>query len=159
MKYKALFFGLLTLTFFGGDHVAIASEVETISTTTANPIISWETGDTVNIWFRGTYTGAVDYQNHSLLIGGILVDSVTTRFSSALERNMINFMYSTTSLASSSAEITVTNVTGETSYIIEIISAGGGSSLPLSTDPILAVIAAAALMLYAATYVRRVFFS
>jgi len=29
----------------------------------------------------------------------------------------------------------------------------------LSTDPVLAVIAAAGLMLYAATYVRRVFFS
>jgi len=34
-----------------------------------------------------------------------------------------------------------------------------GSETVISTDPMLVVIAAAALMLYAATYVRRVFFS
>jgi len=34
-----------------------------------------------------------------------------------------------------------------------------GVETVISTDPMLTVIAAAALMLYAATYVRRVFFS
>jgi len=74
----------------------------------------------------------------------------------------INQVGETTNCESVNVLTFPTNAGTSTPQAVNFATSTGSTStpvLPLSTDPVLDVIAAAALMLYAATYVRRVFFS
>lgn len=71
--------------------------------------------------------------------------------------------FATSSIASTTCEYFYDALTGDmaSSTCLSITSDGIGTSTPLelSTDPVLAVIFAAGLMVLSAMYVRRVFFS
>jgi len=67
--------------------------------------------------------------------------------------------FATSSLATTTCQYFYTGDLMASSTCNQAVYTSTSTPFELSTDPVLVVIAAAALMLYAANYVRRVFFS